>query len=507
MMLVLIKFIACSAILLLLFNLFLAKEKTFQLNRWILLFLIPSAILIPFLSYSIILPQESPIPLNYLPVDQVPPISEIPSAKSSQGNSTLNWVLLVYLPVFFLLLFKKLRALNRLMVWTKIATPKPILGAYLILSEKVLSPFSFGKYIFMNPSDYGEGTEKTDLIIKHECVHISQRHHIDLAVMEFLTVVCWFNPVVYLVRKAMVLNHEYQADQLAKNFINPIQYKKLLLKLSVRNTSNVWTSPISSSALKLRLIMMNKPTMRRTMNRRTLFFGLFASMMIAGFSLKINAQQTVPDPSQSQKQLPLEWDQYVPVEEQPEYEGGMAAFYSYVTSELNYPMQARKQGIEGQVEVQFVVEKDGSLSNVTAINGIGSGCDAEAVRVVKNAPAFRPGKQRGKPVRVQMVLPILFNLNKTKPDHDNLPTGDFIVEEVDQRNGELKVDASYANGAWSGTVRDPEGNELPGANIVVVDSSSGTVTDLYGRFSIETSPSETLNISFVGYKSARLEGN
>lgn len=215
-MLGLLKFIACSAILLLLFNFFLAKEKTFQMNRWILLLLIPSAILIPFLSYSIILPQENPLPLIYLPVNQVQPAADIPSVPSPQGNSILNWFLLAYFPVFFLLLYNKLNALARLIVWTKVGYVLTIPGAYLILSEKVLSPFSFGKYIFMNPSDYEKGTEKTNLIIKHECVHISKRHHIDLAVMEFLTVVCWFNPVVFLVKKAMILNHEFQLTRMQK---------------------------------------------------------------------------------------------------------------------------------------------------------------------------------------------------------------------------------------------------------------------------------------------------
>jgi len=66
--------------------------------------------------------------------------------------------------------------------------------------------------------------------------------------------------------------------------------------------------------------------------------------------------------------------------------------------------------IEGRVFVQFVVDKDGSITNVEVLKGIGGGCDEEAVRVVKNAPKWNPGKQRGRPVRVKMVLPITFKL-------------------------------------------------------------------------------------------------
>lgn len=66
--------------------------------------------------------------------------------------------------------------------------------------------------------------------------------------------------------------------------------------------------------------------------------------------------------------------------------------------------------IEGRVFVQFIIEKDGSISQVEAIRGIGESCDEEAVRVVASAPRWEPGKQRGKPVRVKMVLPISFKL-------------------------------------------------------------------------------------------------
>lgn len=98
------------------------------------------------------------------------------------------------------------------------------------------------------------------------------------------------------------------------------------------------------------------------------------------------------------------------VEEQPHPEGGISAFYEYVRKNLNYPAQARRMGIEGKVYVQFVVDKDGKITDVAAIKGIGAGCDEEAVNVVQNAPAWHPGKQRGRPVKVRMILPITFLL-------------------------------------------------------------------------------------------------
>ena len=98
------------------------------------------------------------------------------------------------------------------------------------------------------------------------------------------------------------------------------------------------------------------------------------------------------------------------VEDQPAPPGGMSAFYKYVATTLRYPAQARRMGIEGKVFVQFVVDKDGSLTDVQAIKGIGAGCDEEAVRVISKAKKWKPGRQRGRAVKVRMILPITFKL-------------------------------------------------------------------------------------------------
>lgn len=111
--------------------------------------------------------------------------------------------------------------------------------------------------------------------------------------------------------------------------------------------------------------------------------------------------------------LPVEKvpDVLIRSEIQPAPVGGMSAFYKYVSKELNYPLQARRNRIEGRVFVQFVVDENGQLTDVKAIKKIGGGCDEEAVRVLSNAPRWNPGKQRGRPVKVRMTLPFTFHLN------------------------------------------------------------------------------------------------
>ncbi|MCP4456879.1 MAG: energy transducer TonB [Cytophagales bacterium] len=102
---------------------------------------------------------------------------------------------------------------------------------------------------------------------------------------------------------------------------------------------------------------------------------------------------------------------FIIVEERPEFPGGEDAFRTFLYKNLKYPYQAKKMGIEGRVYVQFVVERDGSITDLTVVKGLGAGCDVETLRVMKLVPNFSPGKQRGSPVRVKMVLPIFFRMS------------------------------------------------------------------------------------------------
>ena len=101
---------------------------------------------------------------------------------------------------------------------------------------------------------------------------------------------------------------------------------------------------------------------------------------------------------------------FMVVESMPEYPGGEAALYAYLAANIKYPQMAKESGIQGRVFVTFVVERDGRVTDVRVLRGIGGGCDEEAIRVVENMPKWTPGKQRGKSVRVQYNLPVKFTL-------------------------------------------------------------------------------------------------
>ena len=128
------------------------------------------------------------------------------------------------------------------------------------------------------------------------------------------------------------------------------------------------------------------------------------SMMAVLCLMTANAQKTVV--SQSKQNV------YDVVEQMPEFPGGMPAMIEFLQTNLNYPKDAKKQKVGGRVLVMFVVETDGSISNVRVAKKVFPSLDAEALRVVKAMPKWNPGKEKGKPVRVNFSLPIVFSLKK-----------------------------------------------------------------------------------------------
>jgi len=129
---------------------------------------------------------------------------------------------------------------------------------------------------------------------------------------------------------------------------------------------------------------------------------LIMSMMVMFGLTTVSAQKTVV--AQKNQQV------FDVVEQMPEYPGGMPALIDYLTQNVKYPSDAEKQKIEGIVIATFVVEKDGSISNVEVVKPVFPSLDSEAIRVITGMANWTPGKQKGETVRVKFTLPISFRL-------------------------------------------------------------------------------------------------
>ena len=131
---------------------------------------------------------------------------------------------------------------------------------------------------------------------------------------------------------------------------------------------------------------------------------ILLSMMAVLCLMTANAQKTVV--SQSNQNV------YDQVEQMPEFPGGMPAMIEFLQTNIKYPKDAIKQDVGGKVMVMFVVETDGSISNVRVARKVFPSLDKEAVRVVKAMPKWKPGKEKGRPVRVNFTLPVVFSTKK-----------------------------------------------------------------------------------------------
>lgn len=195
-------------------------------------------------------------------------------------------------------------------------------------------------------------------------------------------------------------------------------------------------------------------------------------------------------------------DFYVVVEKMPELIGGLAS----LQKEIKYPQMARNAGIEGRVIIQFIVNEQGQVENPQIIRGIGGGCDEEALRAVKLAQ-FKPGKQRGEPVRVQYSLPIVFKLSESGSIQKKSSYSYVESPKVDGKKFVINNISHDKPGVLSGTLTDANtGGPLAGANIVVQGTTIGASSGPNGEFLIQNIPpgKRELVISYIGYESAVL---
>ena len=120
----------------------------------------------------------------------------------------------------------------------------------------------------------------------------------------------------------------------------------------------------------------------------------------------------VPPPPPKPKVEEVTEEIFVVVEEQPEFPGGNAAMMKFLGDNIKYPVIAQENAIQGRVITNFVVERDGSITDVQVVRGVDPSLDKEAIRVIQSMPKWKPGKQRGSAVRVRFTLPVVFRLQQ-----------------------------------------------------------------------------------------------
>ncbi len=189
-------------------------------------------------------------------------------------------------------------------------------------------------------------------------------------------------------------------------------------------------------------------------------------------------------------------DVFIIVEEMPEFEGGKDAMRDYIRKNVQYPAEARDNNITGEALVDFIVDKTGKVSQVKIKKSSGNEfLDKEAVRVVGSMPDWKPGSQRGQNVNVRFTIPIQFLMTDKG--------GAIVVKKSEYEKEKMDVDVKFVNADNKlkalGTVKDEANKPLQGVSIVIKGSTSGTLSDKNGNFSIPLeNKSQELVFSYVG---------
>ncbi|MBU0488345.1 MAG: TonB family protein [Bacteroidetes bacterium] len=221
----------------------------------------------------------------------------------------------------------------------------------------------------------------------------------------------------------MKATHEYLADEgvLMRGF-DKREYQKTLLEQQLGVQVNDLTNNFNHSLLKRRILVMARRPAAKVSLLKLLVLLPVLSVLVVAISCTdesdndLSSQSKIAGASGNDSNYSLLVGSdiekvYNEVETMPEFKGGQPALTKMIVENITYPDDAKRNGISGKVVVEFVIEKDGKVTNIKLKEGIGYGCDEEAIRVISQSPPWNPGAVNGNPVRTRVMLPFKFNLS------------------------------------------------------------------------------------------------
>jgi TonB family protein len=434
----LFKSACCMLVLYTIYWCFLRRDTFFQVNRYYLLAMVLCSVLMPLLP-SHWAPAAQPASIVVL----LEPVLITPVKVEQTMLANLQWIetaTVVYFTGLLIFLFRFGLQLVQIHRIARRFGIREYHGHRVVFVDRGYAPFSFFNLVFINEKVVPVGHMAT--ILEHERIHIRQHHTMDMILIELAALLQWFNPVIWLAGREMKTIHEYLADEnVLQNGISRPIYQQMILDETMGIRVNNLTNHFNVSLLKKRIAMMTKPKSKKWAAGKVflampvmlaLLFMLTARSYSKADSLNIGgspafapihiaaaAVPVIQDKQKKETQIkyvdPVTGKEvFTVVEKQPSYPGGQDGYRKFLTDNIKYPETAMKNNVMGTVYVTFVVEKDGAVTNVKVLRGIGSGCDEEALRVVKMMPKWIPGEEKGKPVAVQYNLPIKFVLDCKK---------------------------------------------------------------------------------------------
>jgi len=390
----LLKLIAYSGFFALIYRILLIRLPVHVFNRRFLL----AAIILPFILPLLHIPA-----LEYsLPVYARFTMQEL-VVGMKQKSSTATWPALSVIMssgYFFIAGCLLLRVL-----WMHIRLSSMLSKAAQITIDgtpiHVLNGFGPGSY---NRHIFFPDEQVDPFILQHEQAHVRYQHHLDLWLLQIAKAICWIDPFIYYLAAQLKLVHEYQSDAAAGD-LHESAYAEALLAQVFHSKQITIAHSFFHHPIKNRILMLQKANHKSRYSAVKL--GAIAAILLCSGSMII-AQTAKPQKRSTTKTAQKADAVLRKADQMPQFDGNVN---EWLSSHLTYPEAARKKGQEGRVIVEFVVNADGAITRPRAVRSSSvPALDAEALRVVKQMPNWKPGKLKGKPVSIYFNLPITFKL-------------------------------------------------------------------------------------------------
>lgn len=446
-----IKVAICLVAFYLFYKLLLSRDTFHAFNRATLLLLMLLSLVLPFVSLSI----DEPTVVNngMVQVEQLL-VAGVTGEDIQPASLTLVQVLfMVYMVGVVVSVGREIVSLAGLY---KLISGRDHVtidnGIRIIVIDGDMAPFSWFNNIVISRSDYESGRRE---ILIHEMAHISHHHSLDILLCNVLLIFQWFNPAVWLLRRELRNIHEYEADEaVLASGANAAEYQLLLIRKAVGERLFSMANNLNHNSLKKRITMMLTKRSNPWNRVKVLLTVPVAAVAVVAFATpkaeslsreiehesdaivssvvestsdkaalvaqgKTSGEETVNAMGRAddtfiandiQRMTSTDDDVYEVVEKMPAFPGGMAELMKYLRSNVRYPVEAHKAGIQGRVVVSFVVNKDGTVKDAKIVRSVDKSIDAEALRVISAMPKWQPGYQDGKAVSVRYTVPVTFRL-------------------------------------------------------------------------------------------------
>lgn len=406
-MLYLLQIIIYTGIMLGVYLILLRDRPMHKFNRFFLLSSTIIPVLLPFIHLPIsLLPQNNAVDISLL-LPEVLVTNDNSSAKETIASYTIVWILysLVVVAILGSIIYKHVRLysiINR--------SEREHHDKYIILKNTEYGPSSWMKYIFLTSSD----THKA--IIDHELAHIHAHHSYDVLYIDILKAFFWPNIFLHLLKKELLMVHEYQADDVAGK--DTPSYSKILVGALFHTQTLPLTHTFIFHPIKRRIMMLNK---KKTPHITRSIVAIASLLILCSTLVSFQGYEPRQSFLSDDDNDTIWWGPAISynddsirtsVHKMPEFQGDLV---EYLSENLKYTDYAMEHKLEGQVIVKFVVDKEGSVAQKEIISSPHDSLSMSVINMLYDMPAWKPAEDEdGKHLAVWYTLPVNFKLPSGK---------------------------------------------------------------------------------------------